>query len=82
MKTTALMRRGEMMATLERLNSRGGKLEGRGVAVVVAGGYISGFPYLLSTSFSNAFAFKNQAQAQRFVTKYRDDLDSPEIIAR
>lgn len=82
MMSNKLEKYDEMMTRLRQINQEGGKLDGDGVAIGVRRGYISGMPYLTSSDFNNAFAFKNTAQAQAFIDAFREELDQPRIIDR
>jgi hypothetical protein len=79
---TDMKTRDAMTGELSRIDKRGGLLEGKGAAIALPQGYVSGFPYLLSSDFNRAFAFKNKQQAQRFIDKFKDCLEKPQIIER
>jgi hypothetical protein len=65
---------------LSKLDKRGGRLEGGGAAIAISSGYVSGFPYLFSGDWNNAFAFRNREQAQSYIDKHGALLKDAKIV--
>ena len=75
-------RRDDMVARLKQIHEESaGQETDEGAMVATLEGYICGVPNLFTTDANEAFRFKDRAQAESFVTEFRDaSLLGPQVL--
>jgi hypothetical protein len=74
-------RRREMMARMDQIHKEGaGQGTDEGAMVVTFEGYIRGVPDFFTNDASEAFCFKDRAQAEDFITEFADALHNPQVL--
>ena len=73
--------RKEMMERMVEIHEEGAGLDTReGVMIVTLEGYISGVPEFFTNDVIEAFCFKDNTQANDFITAFADALHNPQVL--
>lgn len=70
-----------IMARLLEIHEEGAGIgTTEGAMVVTYEGYMCGVPYLFTTDATEAFRFKDRAQAESLIAEFRDALLNPQVL--